>query len=229
MRVFKLATLSIKSNLPMALLLIAWLSSGCRLAQNAWLTSVAEPIHYSRNLDDKFSHKRFRQMANAALDEARAIERAERDDYYCDPFSYDYEQGFIDGFTEYLAAGGTGEPPPLPPRKYWRGKFQNPAGQQQIQDWFNGYRHGVAVAQVGDYRAFVVVPLSDSPVIETQQTTFGRITARGYAVEPKQDDDKPAYTSANRSDGEPLIAAPVPTLSHLPDVSAQISNASRDE
>src|SRR5262245_40493593 len=34
-------------------------------------------------------------------------------------FSIHYADGFRQGFVDYLNAGGTGEPPPVPPRKYW--------------------------------------------------------------------------------------------------------------
>ena len=201
----------------MIVVLVTSVCSGCRLAQNAWLTAVVEPLQYSRNLDDKLAHNRFRKMATVALEEARALARAERDEYECEPFSDDHEQGFVDGFAEYLSAGGTGQPPPLPPRKYWRGRFQNPIGQQQILDWYDGYRHGVAAAQVGDHRSFVVVPLSDSPVLETQQRTFGRIVAGGDTAKTKG--NPPTVASVSPRYADESVAALTTTISRLPPVS----------
>ncbi len=120
---------AMKTESLLIIVALCLLGSGCRLAHNAWLTTIAEPIHYPRNLDDKLSHKRFTGMAEVALDEAIASARADLDNYNCDPYSIDHQRGFIDGFVDYLEAGGVGAPPPLPPRKYWRGKYQTPFGQ----------------------------------------------------------------------------------------------------
>jgi hypothetical protein len=161
------------SFIAVALLLVG---SGCRLAHEGWLTTIAEPIHYPRNLDAKLSERRFRDLAAAALEEAAATARAELDDYDCEPFSIDYQEGFIDGFVDYLMAGGTGAPPPLPPRHYWRGRFQNPLGHQLIADWFAGYEHGTGLARASNYRTFVTVPVSDAVVSGTMQNVYGRIS-----------------------------------------------------
>jgi hypothetical protein len=162
---------------PLLILIALVLSgTGCRLAHEAWHTTIAEPIHYPRNIDDKLSHRRFTSMAEIALEEAVVAARADLDDYQCDPFSDDFERGFIDGFVQYMTAGGTGAPPALPPRRYWKGKFQNPSGYQQIQDWFAGYEHGAEIARASNYRTFVTVPVSDAIVSDTMQSIYGRIS-----------------------------------------------------
>src|SRR5207247_1041528 len=76
------------------------------------------------------------------------------------PYSVDHAQGFKDGFAEYLYEGGSGEPPPLPPRRYWSMSYQTPQGYQAVEDWFAGFRHGAWLARQGDYRKWVTVPLS---------------------------------------------------------------------
>src|SRR5262245_13834578 len=43
-------------------------------------------------------------------------------------FSNDYARGFKEGFADYLYGGGTGEPPPLPPRRYRHLHYQTPEG-----------------------------------------------------------------------------------------------------
>jgi hypothetical protein len=67
-------------------------------------------------------------------------------------------RGFRDGFIDYLRGGGSGTPPPLPPRHYWGLKFQSPAGHQAIEDWYAGYREGAAAAQASGRREFAIVP-----------------------------------------------------------------------
>ena len=170
-------------------LALCFLGSGCRLFQNAWQTTIAEPIQYSRNAYDKLAQKRFRGLAACALDEATSVARAELDDYGCEPFSDDYRLGFIDGFVDYLEAGGTGNPTPLPPRRYWKAKYQNPVGYQCTQDWFRGFQHGASAAQASNFRSFVTVPLSDSVVVDTLPYPYGRISV----VEQTEEADEGDY------------------------------------
>jgi hypothetical protein len=100
-------------------------------------------------------------MAREALAEARALAQAETDDYVHEPFTIDQERGFEEGFVDYLIAGGTGHPPPLPPRRYWKAKFQTPDGQLAVQQWFRGYEHGAAVAEASGLRSLVTLPASE--------------------------------------------------------------------
>src|ERR1700722_12792702 len=56
------------------------------------------------------------------------------------PVSDDYARGYLDGFADYLDAGGTGEPPPYPPACYRLSCWQTPEGQKAVQDWYAGFR-----------------------------------------------------------------------------------------
>ena len=62
------------------------------------------------------------------------------------PCLEDFECGFRTGYCD-VADGKNGCPPAVPPRKYWRAKYQGEIGVQQVEQWFEGYRHGVSVAQ----------------------------------------------------------------------------------
>ena len=73
-------------------------------------------------------------------------------------YSRDYEDGFKDGFEQYLYRGGNCEPPPLPPKRYRTVRFQTPWGYQAIQNWFDGFRHGAAVARDSGYRDWITGP-----------------------------------------------------------------------
>lgn len=146
---------------------VCLLCSGCAVCENLATTAVMQPIKYSKYLDEKHQEKQFRAMANEALEQQRATARAELDDYSCEPFTFDEECGFVDGFVDQLIYGGDGNAPPLPPRRYWKIKYQNPEGFRAMEDWFIGYRHGAAAAQASGYREYVTIPASDSLRKET--------------------------------------------------------------
>lgn len=78
-------------------------------------------------------------------------------------FSVHYAEGFRQGFVDYLNAGGTGAPPPVPPRKYWGVRYETPEGHAAMQDWFAGFRHGAALAAQSGYREFIVLPTAIPP------------------------------------------------------------------
>ncbi len=79
-------------------------------------------------------------------------------------FSKDYGEGFVAGFRDYLDAGGNGEPPPVPPFRYRLARYDSPEGHQAIEDWYAGFRHGVAAARASGLRELNVIPLSAPPV-----------------------------------------------------------------
>jgi hypothetical protein len=48
-----------------------------------------------------------------------------------------YRQAYVD-----IALGESGEVPPVPPEEYWAAHYRTPAGYQEIQEWFTGYKLG---------------------------------------------------------------------------------------
>lgn len=148
--------------------LLCLLGSGCRFSHILARTTIVEPIKYASYLDEKLEKKHFRHLARCAFEQEQAVARAELDDYNAEPFSVDAQRGFEDGFVDYLMAGGRAEPPALPPRRYWKTKYQNPVGQWATQEWFNGYRHGASVARQSGYRDFVTVPTGDAVALTTE-------------------------------------------------------------
>lgn len=146
----------------LAVIALCACGSGCRIGNQLAKTMVVEPLGYARFLEEKREHFRFRQLAECALAAEKSRVRAELDDYTCKPFSLDEQAGFLDGFVDYLDAGGTGNPPTLPPRRYWRTEHENQAGYQAVQDWYRGYAQGAAAAQASGYRELVTICTSDS-------------------------------------------------------------------
>jgi hypothetical protein len=125
--------------------------TGCSVCYNFRRTLFQEPAEYPPKLDHARSLKVYRQWA----DEAWAVERGS-----CPEMagSEEYALGFRDGFVDYVYAGGSGEPPPIPPRKFWNVAWRNPPGRADALQWSAGYRHGASAARNGGYRENGVVP-----------------------------------------------------------------------
>lgn len=72
--------------------------------------------------------------------------------------SADFADGFEEGFADFLYAGGAAAPTVVPPRRYWRPGYQDPAGQQAMHDWLLGFQQGADAARESGYREWMVVP-----------------------------------------------------------------------
>ena len=95
----------------------------------------------------------YRSWADQAWQEHRSSDSGQ-----CD--SRAYAAGFKDGFVDYVYGGGSGEPPPVPPRPFWNVDIRNPRGHTEATNWFAGYRNGAQVARDEGYRRRALVPLS---------------------------------------------------------------------
>ena len=121
------------------------LLTGCSLYQQAAQTLWCEPSCFSTRKDERCTREACCELANQVwCATASQIEGVGR--------SAAFEQGFKDGFADYVFAGGTGEPPPVPPRCYWNLDYRTPQGRQVVDDWFAGFRRGTAMAREGGYR-----------------------------------------------------------------------------
>jgi hypothetical protein len=78
-------------------------------------------------------------------------------------YSVYYARGFRDGYVDYLDNGGDGEPPLVAPACYYHAIYHTPAGHRAVDDWFDGFRHGAALAKASGYREHIVVAVSDLP------------------------------------------------------------------
>jgi hypothetical protein len=78
-------------------------------------------------------------------------------------YSKAYARGFEDGFVDYVDANGTGEPPGLPPACLRNGLLRSEAGQTDIDDWYEGFRHGARVARENGLRELAVMPIGLPP------------------------------------------------------------------
>lgn len=128
-------------------------ATGCSTCRQAKRTALDEPAEFSTKKDQQRSLQQYRAWA----DEAWAGYSRQ-----CPPegSSEALAAGFRDGFVDFVYAGGTGEPPPVPPRMYWNLAWRSPDGQRAADDWFVGYRAGAQMARDGGYRQSAIVQSS---------------------------------------------------------------------
>jgi hypothetical protein len=151
-----------------------FMNVGCGPFAYATRVLVVEPIHYCRTADDILERHRNYKLAE---DTWQALAHADPGQ----PYSPDYVTGFKDGFADYLQAGGSGEPPPLPPRHYWKMAYETPQGHQAIEDWFAGFRLGAALARESGYREWVTIP-SSSPRANAADLHLSSIPTKSSAL-----------------------------------------------
>jgi hypothetical protein len=144
----------IRTNLVVGLVALCVSVSGCSLVGNGVRTLVIEPLQYP-DLDDCQSCSRNHARAAAAL----SAYQCQNAGCYSDDFVWGFKRGYVD----YLDNGGTGQPPPLPPRHYWKLKYQTPEGYHAIQEWLSGFQQGVEVAKASGFREHIVVPVMSPP------------------------------------------------------------------
>jgi len=135
-----------RAHLVTAVIALVAVIPGCTVTQNLRRTLIQEPLVYSWKRDRGRSIDTYRVWADEAWSEhSLAYPDLCGDD--------DYALGFRDGFVDYVYAGGSGDPPPVPPRHFWNVDYRSPEGHSAAAQWFAGYRHGAAVARDGGYRA----------------------------------------------------------------------------
>jgi hypothetical protein len=135
--------------------------------------------------------------------------------------------------VDYLQYGGTGQPPFVPPRRYWGVHYRTPDGYRAVEDWYAGFRSGAASAQATGYRHFVTVPSAVSvtggvaplhvpvpapgPVVPTPESLPVLPAPTPVQVLPAVPPE-----AGNSSNGQPSISSaaaiqPEPTLPESPE------------
>jgi hypothetical protein len=132
---------------------LGFVCQGCAPLWQSARTSLVQPFIYRRISTDYHECRRNRELADEAwgtfFSKHPTLE-----------YSKDFECGFKEGFADYLFSGGTGAPPPVPPRCYWNFKYETPQGHQAAQNWFAGFRAGAESARESGYRKLVLIPAS---------------------------------------------------------------------
>lgn len=123
------------------------LLAGCHLVKNA-----AQNATYEAKLatDESKERCQYEKLAEETWASEQGAESPK--------FSKTYFEGFKDGFVDYLQFGGSGQPPYLPPKRFWTSHYRTPEGFQEIENWYAGFRHGVASAQRSGLRKWATLP-----------------------------------------------------------------------
>jgi hypothetical protein len=153
-------------------------TGGWDLYTNSARNLAESPVCF---FDDVATTCRLRRYAEDAWLAARKASPDQR-------YSPDYAYGFKAGFVDYADAGGTGEPPAVPPFCYRLSCEAGPGRFHAVQDWYAGFRHGAAVARESGLRESLLVPLSAIPIARTTPP--------------------PAYSQATTEQGAPDLPAP---------------------
>lgn len=189
---------------------------GCSMSRNALYNTVVGPLHFERYSDEFWRRVRDKNLAEEAWERAQGMAPQ--------PYSKHYARGFKEGYVNYLT-GGDGNTPLVPPRRYWSFFYQSPEGNEAIQDWFAGWRHGDAVAKESGYRHLVIIPTTlTEPLDRTERLQSDNVDPKTgepkrqateetapMPKEAKPDDPSSRPTDAKPSDAKPADAAPAAT------------------
>jgi hypothetical protein len=190
----------VKRNLAVLVLGLCALVSGCNLVLNATHNVAAEMHDHLDCYAGSVQHKR---LARQVWQDVRAQNSGVW-------YSRDYANGFKEGFVDYLAGGGDGEPPAVPPSKYWKSTYETLEGHQAIEDWFAGFRHGVQAVVEGGYRRWVVMPSPAEGIVPASTTDLppprklGDTPQGGRAPATQTGGDSGANPSVPDNDATPL-------------------------
>jgi hypothetical protein len=192
---------------------VGFACQGCAPLWQSARTSLVQPFIYRRITTDYLECKRNRQLADEAwgsfFSKHPTLE-----------YSKDFESGFKEGFSDFLYSGGTGAPPPVPPRCYWNFKYETPEGHKAAENWFAGFRAGAENARESGYRKLVLVPASTSLPTSGMQTSPlsspstssapGTLPGSGTRNEEMLPPPRPAPGSENPALEKPPTSEPLP-------------------
>jgi len=120
-----------------------------------------------------------------------------------EPCAGAYREGWTEGYREVLA-GGAGEPPVVPPERFWSPKARHSQSAQELASWRGGFIDGAATAHACGQKGYGTVPAS-APLMTPQP--FEQIyTAANFATlsQPWQE------TEMHSRPSPPLPPMPMP-------------------
>lgn len=193
---------------------LSFACQGCNYLWQSARTSIVQPLIYHRIATDYLECRRNNKLA----DEAWGTFYSKHPNL---EYSKDFECGFKDGFADFLWAGGTGAPPPVPPRHYWNFKYESPEGHQAAQNWFAGFRAGAESARESGYRKMVLIPAStvlgptspqasQSPSSSQQPAASSTAPGSGKSTEEMLPPPKPVPAADNPTTETPPTSEALP-------------------
>jgi hypothetical protein len=189
--------------------------TGCRLAHSATHVLVNESVTY---FDEKKVTAHLRKDGRKLLREWCG--------HHHKAVSEDFEDGFEDGYADYLEHGGVATPPAVPPLKYRRSHFLNPDGHARVRDYFAGFQAGVDMAAASGRREYLTVPVlipdppPDQPV-NVRQTPAEQCRppappSPSEVLPPPRPTEQP--TAGLSAPARPLLASSLPVGTQVADV-----------
>lgn len=173
--------------------------AGCGFAQNMARNVVFLPLY---TCTEKADHHRHELLAREAwLQMATQFNEFE--------YSCDYRRGFVDGYTDYLDYGGTGEPPPVPPPSYRLTGYLNPDGLAAMDDWTIGFRHGAATAKASRLRELSLLPIHLGPVVPQPIVNAPKARDKAEALPPPKKVDPPTEMKPAEQPADKPMEKPV--------------------
>ena len=132
----------------------------------------------------------------------------------------DFKYGFLDGYIKSMSSGGDICQPVVPPKRYWSRKRCSTAGCEVVNDYFNGWTHGVMAASQDEMAGRGTVPLRPLPksaaIIPASATSYPDLPYEAYPVAPLPG---PARTPASdiaddaeEDDLDDVAESPLPDL-----------------
>lgn len=135
-------------------------------------------------------HKLYQNVRRTVHDEPKCFDYCDSLDWYeklacrywhknfrSSEHTDDFRDGFVIGFSDYVYRGGNGDPPAVPPRRYWC-PDTGTRRHQAAEEWFEGFRLGASTAIETGLRERVVVPVSGMVVSPDDAT--GLHATHGY-------------------------------------------------
>ncbi len=189
--------------------------AGCSPYQLARRTLYGELAEYPRVTDGRIACQQYQRWAKQEWERLLAENPDET-------YSSDYGSGFIQGFVDQVFAGGSVEPPAVPPHRYWRIGYRSERGRRAIESWYNGFEHGARIAKDNGYRDRAVIPSSlflDPPEQVAQfedplNSSVPLEAPRSEALNAEPLDAEPL--EAESIQAEPAVPGPRPADEHLP-------------
>jgi hypothetical protein len=128
-------------------------------------------------------------------------------------YPFHFAKGFKAGYRDILS-GGNGCQPTLPPRCYWKPKFQSPEGRCKTNAWFDGFSHGALAAQQDGFGNLNEIPMSPTAranMIACEAPVSAEAWNQMYHdPQPVPDSVPAAATSGEGTDQMGVPAIPVP-------------------
>jgi hypothetical protein len=134
----------------LAMIGLCLLMPGCQLAWDITTNMIFESCLFT---DTVASKVQYRHQACEAWKQYRSSHAG-------NDYPADFVCGFKTGYATFLEEGGDVSPPPAPPLKYWKIRYQNASGRTATQSWTAGYHEGAVAAKASNARNQIIVPIN---------------------------------------------------------------------